>query len=102
MSKVHGSLPGNTHLDSYRRKASKRQHFGGFDNPHLPMYTLGEYLEPSEPPQLERKIVLPVNDKAGQTKWFGDAFKAVQQIGCRTIAKCWIKKIHPKKVSSPP
>lgn len=35
-------------------------------------------------------------------KWFCDAFRAVQQLGCRTMAKEWIKIIHPKKQSTNP
>lgn len=35
-------------------------------------------------------------------KWFNDAFRAVQQVSCRIIAKEWIKTIHPKKQSTHP
>lgn len=35
-------------------------------------------------------------------KWFYNAFRAVQQQACRTIAKEWIKTIHPKKQSTHP
>lgn len=35
-------------------------------------------------------------------KWFIDAFRAVQQVSCRVIAKEWIKTIHPKKQSTHP
>ena len=35
-------------------------------------------------------------------KWFSDAFRAVQQVSCRVIAKEWIKTIHPKKQSTHP
>jgi len=35
-------------------------------------------------------------------KWFNDAFRAVQQVSCRVIAKEWIKTIHPKKQSTHP
>jgi hypothetical protein len=45
-----------------------------------------------------RQLQIRVDDTEAQAKWFSDAFKAVQQVGCRTIAKVWIKKIHPKKV----
>lgn len=55
-----------------------------------------------QPGRGERKVPLKVKDSAAQREWFGEAFKAVQQVGCRTIAKVWIKKIHPKKASSIP
>ncbi|KAK5080249.1 hypothetical protein LTR24_008602 [Lithohypha guttulata] len=35
-------------------------------------------------------------------KWFSDAFRALQQVSCRVIAKEWIKTIHPKKQSTHP
>lgn len=40
--------------------------------------------------------------KASWEKWFSDAFRAVQQVSCRVIAKEWIKTIHPKKQSTHP
>lgn len=38
-----------------------------------------------------------VDAAAHWEQWFRDAFYALQQINCRTIAKEWIKAIHPKK-----
>lgn len=35
-------------------------------------------------------------------EWMQNAFKAIQQIACRSIAKEWIKAIHPKKQSTHP
>ena len=55
--------------------------------------------ERNQPLPNGRQLQILVNDTVAQAKWFSDAFKAVQQVGCRTIAKVWIKKIHPKKVS---
>lgn len=55
-------------------------------------------MDVKQPIQTGRQLQIRVDDKKAQEKWFSDAFKAVQQVGCRTIAKVWIKKIHPKKV----
>jgi hypothetical protein len=42
-----------------------------------------------------------MDDRERLEQWFREAFVAMQQVACRTVAKVWIKKIHPKKVSSP-
>lgn len=47
-------------------------------------------------------ITFQLQDAEGLTKWYADAFDAVQQVTCRTIAKLWIKKIEPKKQSAHP
>jgi hypothetical protein len=50
-----------------------------------------------------KKIVtFHLQDEEGLRKWYVDAFDAVQQVTCRTIAKLWIKKIEPKKQSAHP
>lgn len=41
-----------------------------------------------------------VEDRERLERWFREAFVAMQQVACRTIAKIWIKRIHPKKVRS--
>jgi hypothetical protein len=87
----------------YSRKSSKQRHapsvIDDFDYQpfHLPEPKLDNFRQPGRG---QRKVPLLVNDLDAQEKWFGDAFKAVQQVGCRTIAKSWIRKIHPKKVRS--
>lgn len=84
---------------SYSRKSTKRRHTGIVETIDQRPFFLGD---PKAEPRLsgrgERKVPLMVKDWDAQEKWFGEAFKAVQQVGCRTIAKVWIKKIHPKKV----
>lgn len=40
-----------------------------------------------------------VDDRERLEQWFREAFVAMQQVACRTVAKVWIKKIHPKKAS---
>lgn len=47
-------------------------------------------------------ITLQLHDEEGLRKWYVEAFDAVQQVTCRTIAKLWIKKIEPKKQSAHP
>ena len=47
-------------------------------------------------------ITLQLQDDEGLRKWYVEAFDAVQQVTCRTIAKLWIKKIEPKKQSAHP
>lgn len=50
-----------------------------------------------------KKIVtFQLQDEDGLKQWYIDAFDAVQQVTCRTIAKLWIKKIEPKKQSAHP
>lgn len=56
--------------------------------------------EPKSLPRKTQTIQIQVGDHDAMVKWFSEAFRAVQQIGCRLIAKVWIKKIHPKKVSN--
>ncbi|KAK4946209.1 hypothetical protein LTR10_014721 [Elasticomyces elasticus] len=43
-----------------------------------------------------------VDDRERLERWFREAFVAMQQVACRTIAKIWIKRIHPKKQSTHP
>jgi hypothetical protein len=47
-------------------------------------------------------ITFLLQDEEGLKKWYSDAFDAVQQVTCRTVAKLWIKKIEPKKQSAHP
>ncbi|KAI1612235.1 hypothetical protein EDD36DRAFT_466074 [Exophiala viscosa] len=47
-------------------------------------------------------IQLRVDDRERLERWFREAFVAMQQVACRTIAKIWIKRIHPKKQSTHP
>ena len=57
----------------------------------------------AEPAARDHEFVqFRISDKDGLEKWFGEAFKAVQQVSCRLIAKVWIKKIHPRKQSTNP
>lgn len=49
-----------------------------------------------------KMVSYPSDAKAEWEKWFTDAFRAVQQVSCRIIAKEWIKTIHPKKQSTHP
>jgi hypothetical protein len=97
----------NGHAHGYSRKSGKRRRQEayqsidphGIDQQHP--FRPDQRSESNQPPQPGRQIALRMDDKKAQAKWFSDAFKAVQQVGCRTIAKVWIKKIHPKKVSIP-
>ncbi|KAJ4536267.1 hypothetical protein HRR78_008521 [Exophiala dermatitidis] len=41
-----------------------------------------------------------VDDREKLEQWFEQAFLTLQQVACRLVAKIWIKKIHPKKMSS--
>lgn len=50
----------------------------------------------------EEMVTYKVSDTEKWKKWFCDAFRALQQLGCRTMAKEWIKIIHPKKQSTNP
>lgn len=50
----------------------------------------------------EEMITFKVSETEQWEKWFCDAFRALQQLGCRTMAKEWIKIIHPKKQSTNP
>lgn len=84
------------------RKSTKRRHPTIIDNfDHSPFFLPDPKLEKNRlPSRGERKVQLLVKDLRAQEQWFGEAFKAVQQVACRTIAKNWIKKIHPKKVDA--
>lgn len=85
---------------AFSRKATKRRHTGIVETvDQRPFFLPDPKVEARLPGRGERKVPLLVKDWDAQQKWFGEAFKAVQQVGCRTIAKVWIKKIHPKKVS---
>ena len=42
---------------------------------------------------------IEVNDREKLEQWFREAFLTMQQVACRMVAKVWIKKIHPKKVT---
>jgi hypothetical protein len=44
---------------------------------------------------------IEVRDRDKLEQWFREAFLTMQQVACRLVAKVWIKKIHPKKVSKP-
>jgi hypothetical protein len=99
-----GKLPPSASMDMmmpYQRKATKRPNQGMADNlDHGSFFVPDPKAEIGRPTvRGERKVPLMIKDLSAQEKWFGEAFKAVQQVGCRTIAKNWIKKIHPKKVS---
>lgn len=50
----------------------------------------------------EDTVQYHLSSKEDWERWFSDAFRAVQQVSCRTIAKEWIKLIHPKKQSTHP
>lgn len=50
----------------------------------------------------EESFQCRVSDTEAWEKWFGDAFRSIQQLGCRTMAKEWIKIIHPKKQTTNP
>jgi Protein of unknown function (DUF2841) len=93
-------VPVEGHLSSASRKSNKRRNHSDFQELEQPPFMRCEpKIESNKPlaPQ-GRQLQIRVDDKKAQEKWFSDAFKAVQQVGCRTIAKVWIKKIHPKKV----
>ena len=85
----------------YSRKSTKRRHPSIVDTLDQRSFWLPDPTMDvgRHPGRGERKVPLMVKDFDAQEKWFGEAFKAVQQVGCRTIAKVWIKKIHPKKAS---
>ncbi|RMZ74986.1 hypothetical protein DV737_g5550, partial [Chaetothyriales sp. CBS 132003] len=88
------------------RKSSKRRFSDSFSCLEQPMLLPSrrkEALRQSrQSTRSDRIISLRIDDKDAQAKWFSDAFKAVQQVMCRTIAKVWIKKIHPKKARLDP
>lgn len=87
-------------LVPYPSKPGKHRNHAMYSNPERGSFLRSERkIETRQPNRGERQIQMQVDDREAQEKWFGDAFKAVQQVGCRTIAKVWIKKIHPKKVS---
>lgn len=44
-------------------------------------------------------LQIRVDDHDKLQRWFKEAFVAMQQVACRIIAKMWIKRIHPRKVS---
>lgn len=50
----------------------------------------------------EKRVTHMLASRSEWEKWFRDAFAAIQQLGCRTMAKEWIKIIHPKKQSTHP
>jgi hypothetical protein len=63
------------------------------------------------PPRSERRLrvvneapalQIRVDDRDNLERWFKEAFVAMQQVACRIIAKVWIKRIHPRKVSNQP
>jgi Protein of unknown function (DUF2841) len=99
LSPLH-SEPRDNHFHPYPRKQAKRR----FQNPvnctEQPLVLRSDRIaEPRLPARGDRQIAIRLDDRDAQAKWFSDAFKAVQQVACRTIAKAWIKKIHPKKAS---
>lgn len=47
-------------------------------------------------------VTAKMSERGFWEKWFNVAFRAVQQVSCRIIAKEWIKLIHPKKQSTHP
>ncbi|KPI37762.1 uncharacterized protein AB675_77 [Cyphellophora attinorum] len=87
----------------YPRKSVKRRHQLDMDGYMQSSYFINDSAMQAEQ-QLSglRKMALSISDETAQERWFAAAFKAVQQIGCRTMAKVWIKKIHPKKQSTHP
>lgn len=91
----------NEQMMPYSRKSTKRRHPSIVDTlDQRPFWLPDPTMDIGrQPGRGERKVPLMVKDCEAQEKWFGEAFKAVQQVGCRTIAKVWIKKIHPKKAS---
>lgn len=44
-------------------------------------------------------LQIHIGDEARLAEWYKSAFMRLQQVACRLVAKAWIKKIHPKKVS---
>lgn len=94
--------PQAAHVPGYSRKPGKRRRQEACHSidQQFPYHT-DRRMDGNQPPPPPpgRQIQFRMDDKKAQAKWFSDAFKAVQQVGCRTIAKVWIKKIHPKKVS---
>lgn len=89
-----GQFPPNS-----RKSSGKRRRQEAFQEAEQQFFMPPDRkLETKQPVQAGRQLQIRVDDREAQAKWFSDAFKAVQQVGCRTIAKVWIKKIHPKKV----
>ena len=84
----------------YARKPAKRRYPDAMECVEQPLVLSSHRKEPPRQlPRGDRLIAIRIDDTEAQAKWFSDAFKAVQQVACRTIAKVWIKKIHPKKVN---
>ena len=91
-------VPRELPFHPYARKPVKRRYPTSLQSVEQPLILSSQRKEP--PRQAARGdllVVIRLGDKEGQAKWFSEAFKAVQQVACRTIAKVWIKKIHPKK-----
>ncbi|RMZ91443.1 hypothetical protein DV736_g1340, partial [Chaetothyriales sp. CBS 134916] len=81
---------------TFIRKSSKRRFPDSFSCVEQPMllssHRKDSLRQSRQPTRGDRVISLRIDDKEAQAKWFSDAFKAVQQVVCRTIAK---QSTHP-------
>ena len=87
------------HRPSKKRKGDENVDFSETASPHDPS------AQQNEDPSIDgdsRIISHRADARSEWEKWFTDAFRAVQQVSCRVIAKEWIKTIHPKKQSTHP
>ncbi|RMZ83697.1 hypothetical protein DV738_g1150, partial [Chaetothyriales sp. CBS 135597] len=89
-------FPTDMNPQAFMRKSSKRRFpdsISCLEHPILlSSHRKGSLRQSRQPMRGDRIISLRVDDKEAQAKWFSDAFKAVQQVVCRTIAK---QSTHP-------
>lgn len=85
-------------LKTRKTKAYPTSMADDYSMPNTSLKSTNEQL----PPARGETVTHTVSAHAEWEKWFGDALRAIQQLGCRTMAKEWIKIIHPKKQSTHP
>jgi len=95
----NGNLP--SHRPRKKRKGSRDA--CGSDSSELSHKEAPSWKQDEDPEDDDsRYVAYRADARDDWEKWFNDAFRAVQQVSCRVIAKEWIKTIHPKKQSTHP
>lgn len=60
------------------------------------------YEHHGDPFKGQRQVTYRADSRKEWEMWFADAFRAVQQLSCRAIAKEWIRTVHPTKQRTHP
>ena len=101
-------------IDASRKRASsmamvdlgarptKRQRQQLLDQPTQPT-PLDPESEPDDAPEpVQMYVQLTIGNDAAVKELYESRFQQLQQLGCKIVAKAWIKRIHPRKQTKHP